>query len=188
MHSNRILFASSRSRTSVKGRLPSFATGKKRPILLKKSASVSTAEKYALEIEILTLHRGFRAQISRSSVQKRRFHCSMHGRPGWADFFNRIGQKQTMDMLLMRQKCASKSFRFFSLPHVAFLARHSNQTRSYAWTRDVIRHNRRKTLPHLCRLLIVRPHTFQPCRRRDRTLILTLDNHGAPEFNGIRQP
>jgi hypothetical protein len=32
--------------------------GGKRPILLKKSAMVSTAEKYALEIEFFTLSRG----------------------------------------------------------------------------------------------------------------------------------
>lgn len=32
-------------------------------ILLKKSAQISTVEKYALEIEILTLSRGFRAQV-----------------------------------------------------------------------------------------------------------------------------
>jgi hypothetical protein len=43
------------------------------PILLKKSALISTVEKYASEIEILTLCRGVWAQISRSSVQKRRF-------------------------------------------------------------------------------------------------------------------
>jgi hypothetical protein len=33
------------------------------PILLKKSASVSTAEKYAPEIEIRVLRRRFKAQI-----------------------------------------------------------------------------------------------------------------------------
>ncbi|TFB45741.1 hypothetical protein E3W21_00360 [Pseudomonas sp. F01002] len=44
-----------------------------RPILLKKSAMVSTAEKYAFEIENFNLSRGFRAQISRSNAQKRRF-------------------------------------------------------------------------------------------------------------------
>lgn len=43
------------------------------PILLKKSGLVSTAEKYALEIEISTLNRGFGAQISRSCGQKRNF-------------------------------------------------------------------------------------------------------------------
>jgi hypothetical protein len=36
------------------------ATGGNRPILLKKSAIVSTVEKYALEIEIFTLSRGIR--------------------------------------------------------------------------------------------------------------------------------
>ncbi|WP_050562638.1 hypothetical protein [Pseudomonas sp. GM78] len=40
------------------------------PILLKKSVMVSTAEKYALEIEIFTLSRGFWTQISRSCAQK----------------------------------------------------------------------------------------------------------------------
>ncbi|AZF50819.1 hypothetical protein C4J85_0302 [Pseudomonas sp. R4-34-07] len=38
------------------------------PILLKKSAIVSTVEKYAPEIEIYTFGRGFWTQISRSSV------------------------------------------------------------------------------------------------------------------------
>jgi hypothetical protein len=42
-------------------------------ILLKKSALISTVEKYALEIEIFTLSRGFRAQISRSGAQKMHF-------------------------------------------------------------------------------------------------------------------
>ncbi|WP_124302065.1 hypothetical protein [Pseudomonas chlororaphis] len=62
------------------------------PILLKKSVSVSTAEKYASEIEIFTFGRGFRTRISRSSVQKRRFHQSMIRPFGQTDFFNRIGQ------------------------------------------------------------------------------------------------
>jgi hypothetical protein len=38
------------------------------PIVLKKSAMVSAAEKYASEIEIFTFVRGFQTQISRSSV------------------------------------------------------------------------------------------------------------------------
>jgi hypothetical protein len=67
-----------------------------RPILLKKSVMVSTAEKYALEFEIFTLSRGFRAQISRSGVQKRSFQRSVCGQLGKTDFFNRIGQKQTV--------------------------------------------------------------------------------------------
>jgi hypothetical protein len=56
-----------------------FATGSKRPILLKKSAMDSTAEKYALEIEIFTLNRGFRAQISRSCEQKSVFSSQYAG-------------------------------------------------------------------------------------------------------------
>lgn len=38
-----------------------FLRGRNWPILLKKSATVSTAEKYALEIEIFTLSRGVQA-------------------------------------------------------------------------------------------------------------------------------
>jgi hypothetical protein len=70
--------------------------GRERPILLKKSAMVSTAEKYALEIEIFTLSRGFQAQISRSCTQRRDFQQSVCGRSGKTDFFNRIGQKRTV--------------------------------------------------------------------------------------------
>jgi len=62
------------------------------PILLKKSAMVSTTEKYALEIEIFTLSRGFRGQISRSGAQKMRFQRSVCGQSGRTDFFNRIGR------------------------------------------------------------------------------------------------
>ncbi|WP_222934597.1 hypothetical protein, partial [Pseudomonas rhodesiae] len=62
------------------------------PIVLKKSAMVSTAEKYALEIEIFTLSRGFRAQISRSRAQKRHLQQSVHAQPGRIDFFNTIGR------------------------------------------------------------------------------------------------
>ncbi|MEG1960217.1 MAG: hypothetical protein RR222_10050, partial [Pseudomonas sp.] len=40
---------------------------------MKKSALISSVEKYALEIEIFTLSRGFPAQISRSGAQKRIF-------------------------------------------------------------------------------------------------------------------
>jgi hypothetical protein len=50
----------------------------------------STAEKYAFEIEIFTLNRGFRAQISRSCEQKRRFQQSVRGQSGRTDFFNTI--------------------------------------------------------------------------------------------------
>ena len=62
------------------------------PILLKKSAIVSTIEKYTLEIETSTLSRGFRVQISRSGAQKRRFQRSVCGQSGRTDFFNRIGR------------------------------------------------------------------------------------------------
>ena len=43
-------------------------------ILLKKSTTVSAAEKHASENEIFTFGRGFQKQISRSSVQKWRSH------------------------------------------------------------------------------------------------------------------
>jgi hypothetical protein len=51
-------------------RLLPVMKGRSRPILLKKSTMVSTAEKYASEIEIFTFGRGFQTQISRSSLQK----------------------------------------------------------------------------------------------------------------------
>ncbi|AKV10078.1 hypothetical protein B723_28230 [Pseudomonas fluorescens NCIMB 11764] len=67
-----------------------IARGRNRSILLKKSAMVSTTQKYALEIEIFTLSLGFGAQISRSDAQKRRFQRSVWGQSGRTDFFNRI--------------------------------------------------------------------------------------------------
>jgi len=79
----------------VESRLQPSARGRNRPILLKKSTMVSAAEKYASEIEISTFGRGFRTQISRSSVQKRCFNQSMTRPFGRTNFFNRIGQKQT---------------------------------------------------------------------------------------------
>ena len=51
--------------------------GSNRPILLKKSPIVSTADKFAREIEIFTSSKGFRAQFSRSSTSKRRFQRSI---------------------------------------------------------------------------------------------------------------
>lgn len=71
---------------------PPMETGSYRPILLKKSAMVSSAEKYALEIDIFNLSRGFQAQISRSCTQKRHFQQSVRGQYGRTDFFNTIGQ------------------------------------------------------------------------------------------------
>lgn len=65
------------------------------PILLKKSASVSTAEKFAPEIEICALGRRFTTRISSSSTQKRCFYPSVFERFGQTDFFNRIGRKRT---------------------------------------------------------------------------------------------
>ena len=59
---------------------------------------VSAAEKYASEIEISTFGRGFRTQISRSSVQKRRFNQSMTRLFGRTDFFNRIGHKRSFKL------------------------------------------------------------------------------------------
>lgn len=82
-------------RTSAVGRVSPVATDGSRPILLKKSAVVSTAEKYALEIEIFILSRGCEAQISRSGAQNRRFQRSVCGQSGETDFFNRIDPLQT---------------------------------------------------------------------------------------------
>ena len=76
------------------GRFLSVPTGRYiGSIVLKKSASVSTAEKYAPEIEICVFRKRFRTRISRSNVQKRYFHPSVFERFGQTDFFNRIGQK-----------------------------------------------------------------------------------------------
>ncbi|QZP30489.1 hypothetical protein [Pseudomonas sp. DR48] len=72
-----------------------IATGSYRPILLKKSAVFSKAEKYASEIEILNVRRAFQAEISRRSVLKRRFHPSILRHSEKTDFFNRIGHKET---------------------------------------------------------------------------------------------
>jgi hypothetical protein len=55
-----------------------------RPILLKKSTMVSSAEKYASGIEIFTFGRGFRTEISRSSVQKKAFSL-VNDQADWAD-------------------------------------------------------------------------------------------------------
>ena len=71
-------------------------TGSNRPILLKKSAVFSKAEKYASEIEILNVRRAFQAEISRRSVLKRRFHPSILRHSEKTDFFNRIGQKRSL--------------------------------------------------------------------------------------------
>jgi hypothetical protein len=59
-------------------------TGRYWPIVMKKSAMVSTAEKYALDIDIFTLSRAFRAQISRSCAQKRYF-STVSTRAAWKD-------------------------------------------------------------------------------------------------------
>ncbi|TSD80482.1 hypothetical protein FFI16_003810 [Pseudomonas sp. KBS0710] len=70
---------------------------------------VSTAEKYAFEIEIFTLSRGFRAQISYSSAQKGHVQQSIHAQPGRIDFFNTIGQKRSF-------KCS----KHYATPHYLF--------------------------------------------------------------------
>jgi hypothetical protein len=74
------------------GRKLTFSNVRFWPILLKKSAMVSTVEKYALEIEVFTLSRGFRAQISCSGAPERRSQQSVCGQSGRTDFFNRIGR------------------------------------------------------------------------------------------------
>ena len=81
------------------GRQLPFVTGCYRPILLKKSAVFSKAEKYASEIEILNVRRAFQAEISRRSVLKRRFHRSILRHSEKTDFFNRIDPKQSFIIL-----------------------------------------------------------------------------------------
>jgi len=58
--------------------------------VLKKSATLSAADKYALEIEFLTSGKGCWVQISHDSVLKRRFHRSVFCPFQKSDFFNRI--------------------------------------------------------------------------------------------------
>ena len=72
--------------------LQALLSGSFWPILLKKSAVFSKAEKYASEIEILNVRRAFQAEISRRSVLKRRFHRSILRDSEKTDFFNRIGR------------------------------------------------------------------------------------------------
>lgn len=56
-------------------------------ILLKKSTMFSTAKKYALEIEIFNLRRGFGAQLLRSFARKKmRFQQSVQRQSGGTDF------------------------------------------------------------------------------------------------------
>jgi hypothetical protein len=74
------------------GRLLLVVTGRKRPIVLKKSAMVCASEKYASEIEIFTFGRGFQTRISHSRVRKGHFHQSIIRQFGQTDFFNRIRQ------------------------------------------------------------------------------------------------
>ena len=73
------------------------------PILLRKSASVSTAEKYVPEIEICVFGRRFRTRISRSSVQKEVF-SPINIRAFWV---NRLFQ-QWPSSLRCHQDCERK--------------------------------------------------------------------------------
>ncbi|PYC24423.1 hypothetical protein DMX02_08225 [Pseudomonas jessenii] len=66
---------------------------------MRKSALVSTVEKYALELKIFALSSGFRVQISRSSAQKRCFQRSVSGPSERTDFFNRIDPRQPIEYL-----------------------------------------------------------------------------------------
>ncbi|ARB31715.1 hypothetical protein F7R12_14520 [Pseudomonas tolaasii] len=62
---------------------------------MKKSASVSTVEKFAPEIEICVFGRRFTTRISHSSTQNRCFYLSVSERFGQTDFFNTIGHERT---------------------------------------------------------------------------------------------
>jgi hypothetical protein len=84
--------------TVAKGVKLTLANGRNRPTLLKKSAMVCASEKYAPEIEIFIFGKGIRTRISRSSMQKKRFHQSMIRQFGQTDFFNRIGHEQLLNV------------------------------------------------------------------------------------------
>ena len=93
----------------------SVTTGSCRPVLLKNSALVTAVEKLAPEIEILKVGRGLRAQISRSNARKRRFHRSRLGPLGQTDFFNRIGQRQTLSVRLQQVSSRLSTYRSSAL-------------------------------------------------------------------------
>ncbi|KAA5844687.1 hypothetical protein F2A38_03475 [Pseudomonas chlororaphis] len=78
---------------------------------MKKSAMLFAAEKYASEIEIFIFDRGFRAQISRSGAQKKRFQRSVSGQSGRTDFFNRIARLQlvTTGLSLLKDRTPTMS-------------------------------------------------------------------------------
>jgi hypothetical protein len=67
--------------------------GQLRPILLKKSAAVFEASKYASEIEILNVRRASQTEISHRNVLKRRFHRPILQCSEKTEFFNRISRK-----------------------------------------------------------------------------------------------
>jgi hypothetical protein len=74
---------------------------------LKTVGHVSTAEKYALEIEIFTLSRGLPAQISRSCAQKKAF-SAVSTRAVWKDRLfqhNRPKAGVQLDSIILRCPC-----------------------------------------------------------------------------------
>ena len=157
------------------------------PILLKKSAVVSTAEKYALQIEIFTLSRGFRTQISRSYAQKSRFQQSVRGQSGRTDFFNTIGQKLPIARARKRQKrpipfrveisCERGS------SYRASFCFHSRKVQSIASlskvTEDMLILESRGT-----RTVLSEPHTpIRPCCRPT-----TICRRGSGHHASMRQP
>jgi len=76
--------------------------------VLKKSATLSAADKYALEIEFLTSGKGCWVQISHDSVLKRRFHRSVFCPFQKSDFFNRIDLKAPVMKGRNRSGCIKK--------------------------------------------------------------------------------
>jgi len=84
------------------------SSGRSGSIVLKKSATVCAADKYALEIEILTSGKGCWVQISHDSVLKRRFHRSVFCPFQKSDFFNRIDLKAPVMKGRNRSGCIKK--------------------------------------------------------------------------------
>lgn len=82
---------------AVTGAKLPIANGTNRPIVLKKSVSVSTAEKFAPELEICVLGRRFMARTSRGCTQNRSFFLSVSERFGQTGFFNTIGQNRAFE-------------------------------------------------------------------------------------------
>jgi len=68
--------------------------------------------------------------------------------------FDSNGEEKSVDRMPKAFYAALRPCRLYSSPNFVLLAQHLSGLESHAWTRNVIRHNCRKTLRHLSRLFI----------------------------------